>query len=85
MARPRKTKADDDEQVNGNGDDGNGEEQDQDRELDETEVEQEVEDAGGSSGLNLRVLDDRVEIDLPRDGNERKTLDALGKLLDGMG
>lgn len=78
MARPRKSQTDD-EPV----DEGNGEEQDQ--ELDETEVEQEVEERGGSAGLRLSIYDDHVEVDLPRDGNERKTLDALGKLLDGMG
>ena len=78
MARPRKT--DPDEPVDEQTDDEQTDEQ-----VDDDELEQEVEDEGGSSDLSLRVLGDRVEIDLPRDGNERKTLDALGKLLDGMG
>jgi hypothetical protein len=45
------------------------------------------EDSGGqdgSNGLNIEVAEDRVVIDLPRDGNERPTLEAIGAMLDSM-
>jgi hypothetical protein len=38
----------------------------------------------GSNGLNIEVAEDRVVIDLPRDGNERPTLEAIGAMLDSM-
>jgi hypothetical protein len=36
------------------------------------------------AGLNIDVGGDRVVIDLPRDGNERPALEAIGAMLESM-
>lgn len=38
----------------------------------------------GPAGINIDVAEDRVVIDLPRDGNERSALEAIGAMLDAM-
>jgi hypothetical protein len=39
---------------------------------------------GGANGLAIDVGEDRVIIELPRDGNERPTLEAIGAMLESM-
>jgi hypothetical protein len=60
-----------------------------DEEVDEPvdeEVDEEMElESSGSNGLNIDVADDRVIIELPRNGNERPTLQAIGAMLESMG
>ena len=41
-------------------------------------------DDGGGVSLNIDVADDRVIIELPRDGNERPALEAIGAMLESM-
>jgi len=54
---------------------------------DEAPDEELDEDDDGQSGgatLNIDVAEDRVIIELPRDGNERPALEAIGAMLDSM-
>jgi hypothetical protein len=53
---------------------------------DEEEFDEESQDDGGQSGptLNIDVADDRVVIEIPRDGNERPALEAIGAMLESM-
>jgi hypothetical protein len=60
-----------------------------DAEPEETEAQDEegFEDEGGDGGANGLAIDvgeDRVIIELPRDGNERPTLEAIGAMLESM-
>ncbi len=52
----------------------------------ETADEDEFDDeaSAGPNGLNIDVADDRVIIELPRDGNERPALEAIGAMLESM-
>jgi hypothetical protein len=56
------------------------------REDEEFDEEPEPDDGqqSGPAGLNIDVADDRVVIDLPRDGNERPALEAIGAMLESM-
>lgn len=57
----------------------------EEEELDEdAELEDAAEDAGASNGLNIEVSEDRVIIDLPRNGNEKPALEAIGAMLETM-
>jgi len=70
MPQPRKRKADPDSE-----------------EEPEVREDEEFDDEGGESGpagLNIDVADDRVIIELPRDGNERPALEAIGAMLESM-
>lgn len=52
----------------------------------EAEDEEELDDdaESGPAGLNIDIVDDRVIIELPRDGNERPALEAIGAMLESM-
>lgn len=53
----------------------------------EVREDEEFDDEGGEpgpAGLNIDVADDRVIIELPRDGNERPALEAIGAMLESM-
>jgi hypothetical protein len=52
----------------------------------EEEVAEDDVDEGDPGGvtLNIDVADDRVIIELPRDGNERPALEAIGAMLESM-
>jgi hypothetical protein len=56
------------------------------REDEEFDEESDMDDGQqpGPAGLNIEVADDRVIIDLPRDGNERPSLEAIGAMLESM-
>ena len=54
---------------------------DESDESDEEEIEDAVESKVGAD-VNLRIKSDRIEVDLPRDGNEKQTLSLIGELLD---
>jgi hypothetical protein len=57
----------------------------EDEELDEdAELEDAAEEAGAGNGLNIEVNEDRVIIDLPRNGNEKPALEAIGAMLETM-
>jgi hypothetical protein len=58
------------------------EEEAPEEELDEAEQDDEQ---AGSNGLVIDVAEDRVVIELPRNGNERPTLEAIGAMLESMG
>jgi hypothetical protein len=58
------------------------EEFEEDQEPDENDDEGEQQ---GGGGLSLRVREDAIEIDLPRDGNESNTLEQLAKVVDQLG
>lgn len=66
------------------------EEQVEEQGTDEEPQEEEVEDAldqveeQTGSRLNLDISEDEVHIQMARDGNERKTLEALAKMLDAL-
>ncbi len=48
------------------------------------EEEFDDESSNGPNGLNIDIADDRVIIELPRDGNERPALEAIGAMLESM-
>jgi hypothetical protein len=54
------------------------------REEDAPEEEFDDEASAGPNGLNIDIADDRVIIELPRDGNERPALEAIGAMLESM-
>jgi hypothetical protein len=54
------------------------------REEETSEEEFDDEASAGPNGLNIDVADDRVIIELPRDGNERPALEAIGAMLESM-
>jgi hypothetical protein len=51
---------------------------------DEETQEEEFDDGEAANGLNIEVADDRVVIEMPRDGNERPVLEAIGAMLESM-
>jgi hypothetical protein len=56
------------------------------REEETSGEEEEFDDeaSGAPNGLNIDIADDRVIIELPRDGNERPALEAIGAMLESM-
>jgi hypothetical protein len=50
----------------------------------EDEIDEDDDGQAGGATLNIDVADDRVIIELPRDGNERPALEAIGAMLDSM-
>jgi hypothetical protein len=54
------------------------------REEDAPEEEFDEEPSAGANALNIDIDDDRVVIELPRDGNERPALEAIGAMLESM-
>jgi hypothetical protein len=58
------------------------EQEGRDQETSDEEFEDDM--SGGTNGLNIDVADDRVIIELPRDGNERPALEAIGAMLESM-
>jgi hypothetical protein len=54
------------------------------REDDTSEEEFGDDPSAGANSLNIDVADDRVIIELPRDGNERPALEAIGAMLESM-
>lgn len=63
------------------------EEEPEAREEEATDDELDEDEDGQPAGatLNIDVAEDRVIIELPRDGNERPALEAIGAMLDSMG
>ena len=53
-------------------------------EMAEEDLEEQIEEVTGSE-LNISISEDSISIDLPRDGNERETIKALGDLVDKLG
>ena len=53
-------------------------------EAEEEDLEEQIEEVTGSE-LNISISEDSISIDLPRDGNERETIKALGDLVDKLG
>jgi hypothetical protein len=64
----------------------NAETEEPEAQEEEAPEEEEFDENGGGSapGLNIDVADDRVVIELPRDGNERPSLEAIGAMLESM-
>ena len=59
-------------------------EQDDEQEQDEEqEIEDEAENLAGV-GVSLSISEEFVSVEVPRDGNEAKTLEMVGKLLKGL-
>jgi hypothetical protein len=56
---------------------------DEDVEEDSEEFDEEPQAMDGNE-VGLRLREDAVEIELPRDGNESKTLHAIADMLDSM-
>jgi hypothetical protein len=60
------------------------EEQPEDEEQPEEDLEEQIGEVTGSE-LNISIREDSISIELPRDGNERETIKALGDLVDKLG
>ena len=59
-------------------------EEEAEEEMAEEDLEEQIEEVTGSE-LNISIREDSISIDLPRDGNERETIEALGDLVDKLG
>ena len=59
-------------------------EEEAEEEMAEEDLEEQLEEVTGSE-LNISISEDSISIDLPRDGNERETIKALGDLVDKLG
>lgn len=59
-------------------------EEEAEEEMAEEDLEEQIEEVTGTE-LNISIREDSISIDLPRDGNERETIKALGDLVDKLG
>ena len=59
-------------------------EEEAEEEMAEEDLEEQIEEVTGTE-LNISISEDSISIDLPRDGNERETIKALGDLVDKLG